>query len=93
MNVEDSLRKALRREAAPPDFAANVLAATARKKPWRLLAIAAAIAIAITPPAVNDYHRRRAIEARDQLVRAFSITQTQLERVREKLNKNTRNLL
>jgi hypothetical protein len=93
MNVEDSLREALRREAAPPDFAANVLAATARRKPWRLVALAAAIAIAITHPAVNEYHRRRAIQARDRLVRALSITQTQLDQVRQKLQTNTRNLL
>ena len=105
MNLDDELRAALQRELAPADFAARVLAKTtlARKHqerpralPFRrrpvTFAIAAALAVAaLIPPAVYQYHqRRRAIEARDQLITALSITRVQLQQVKEKINRNTR---
>ena len=100
MNFEDELKAALQREPAPPDFAANVLAKTTLGKPrvlpfWRrpaALAIAAVLALtALVPSAVYQYRQhRRAIEARDQLILALSITRVQLQQVKEKINRNTR---
>jgi hypothetical protein len=78
MSFEDELRGALRREPAPPDFAAKVLAAAkAPTKPpgkvitipfWRRPAVAVAMAAglafaALIHPAISDYHRRQEIRA------------------------------
>ena len=95
MNLEDDLRRALRREPAPADFAARGLNKT-RVLPFRrrpvTLAIAAALTLAaLVPPAVYQYRRRqRAIEARDQLLVALSITRSQLQHVKERVRRNTR---
>ena len=84
MNLENELREALRREPAPADFAANVLARAAVKRRRPALAVAMAaglVAAALIPPAVSDYHRRqqaRALEARRELLVALSITRTKL---------------
>ena len=100
MNLEDDLRRALRREPAPADFAARILARTTLAKtrvlPFRrrpvTLAIAAALALAaLIPPAVYQHRRQqRALEARDQLVAALAITRVQLEHVKERIRRNTR---
>ena len=100
MNLEDDLRQALAREPAPPDFAAKVLAKTRDAAPRILpfrrrpvtLALAAALGLAaVIPSAVSEYQRRqRAIEARDQLVRALSITRAQLVQVRTKIQRKAR---
>jgi hypothetical protein len=62
---------------------------------WRrpvTLALAAVLAIAaLVPSAVYQYReRQRAIEARDQLVVALSITRVQLAQVKERIRQNTR---
>ncbi len=98
MNIEDDLRKALRREPAPPDFATKVLARTSHQPPVRraaVLALAAALALAaVIPPAIHQYRQRqRALEAKDQLMAAISITRTQLQQAKEKIRRNTRNKL
>ena len=100
MNLDDELRAALKREPAPEDFAARVLAKTrtsgARVLPfWRrplTLALAATLAVAaLVPSALYQYRQqRRATEARDQLVAALSITRVQLQHVRERIQQNTR---
>jgi hypothetical protein len=100
VNLEDDLRGALRREPAPAEFAAGVLARTIFQKPrvlpfWRrpvTLAMAAALTFAaVVPPAVYEYRRqRRALEARNQLILALSITRTQLQQVRDRIRQNTR---
>ena len=90
MSFEDDLRRALQREPAPPDFAARVLA---RTRPRRFpLAIAAALALAVlVPSGVYQYHQRqKAIEGRDQLIVALTITQTQLQHVQQQIQHNTR---
>jgi hypothetical protein len=97
VNIEDDLRKALRRESAPRDFAAKVLARTSRRTASRraaVFALAAALAAAaIIPPAVHQYRQRqRALEAKDQLIAALSITRTQLQQAKEKIRRNTRKL-
>jgi negative regulator of sigma E activity len=100
VNLEDDLRAALRREPAPAEFAAGVLARTILQKPrvlpfWRrpvTLGMAAALSLAaVVPPAVYEYRQqRRALEARNQLILALSITRTQLQQIREKIRQNTR---
>jgi hypothetical protein len=105
VNLEDDLRAALRREPAPADFAARILAKTYPSKtcpaPFSVLsfrprpvtlAIAAALALAaLIPPAVHKYRReQRAITARDQLIEALSITRVQLQQAKEKIRRNTR---
>jgi hypothetical protein len=100
MNLEDDLRRALRREPAPADFATRILSKTTLAKtrilPFRrrpvALAIAAALALAaLIPPAVYQHRRQqRALEARDQLVAALAITRVQLEHVKERIRQTTR---
>ena len=98
MNLEDDLRRALRLEPAPADFAARVLSKTRVVPFWRrpvALAIAAALALAaLIPPAVYQHRRQqRALEARDQLAAALAITRVQLQQVRERIQRNTRHKL
>ena len=95
MNLEDDLRRALRREPAPPDFAARVLRKTRVLPFWRrpvTLAIAAALLLAaLASPAVYEYRKhQRAVQAREQLILALSITKVQLQHVKEKIRQNTR---
>jgi hypothetical protein len=100
VNFEDDLRAALRREPAPADFASKILARTVLKKPrvlpfWRrpaILAIAAVLLLAaVIPPAAYQYRRqKRALEARDQLIVALSITKAQLLQAKEMIRQNTR---
>jgi len=97
MNFDDELKAALRRESVPAGFADRLLAKThARVLPfWRrpvALAIAAVLALtALVPSAVYQYRQhRRAIEARDQLILALSITRVQLQQVKERIQQNTR---
>jgi hypothetical protein len=95
MNLEDDLRRALRREPAPPDFAARVLRKSRVVPIWRrpvTFAIAAALLLAaLAPPAVYEYRKhQRAVEARDQLISALAITKVQLQQVKERIRQNTR---
>ena len=108
-NFETEIRAALRREPAPPDFAAKVLARVGALAPkqkvyvwpvWRrpaTWALAAGLAVAaIIPPAVSEYQRRkelRALEARRELLAALSITRAKLRQTRERIQRNTRHTL
>jgi hypothetical protein len=99
VNLENDLRSALRREPAPPDFAARILKKT-RGPLWRrpaMLALAAVILLAaLLPTAEIQYHRRenrRALQARNQLMTALSITRVQLRQAREKVRRNARHTL
>lgn len=105
MDLDQELHEALRRQPAPPDFAASVLhkiAPAQRPVPLRpvrrrvALAVAAGLAITtLSPWSVNAYrahrHRERALEARAQLITALEITSEQLRRVREQVNRQERN--
>jgi len=113
MNFEDDLRTALRREPAPPDFAAGVLAKTVLARTplatprlaivpaplWRrpaVLALAAVLILAALIPQAVMHRRReqkRALQARDQLIAALSITRVQLQQAKEKIRQNTRHAL
>ncbi|MDE3196092.1 MAG: hypothetical protein KGN84_07105 [Acidobacteriota bacterium] len=103
MPFDDDIRAALRREPAPSDFAAKVLARAAQLEKvvqipvWRRpssWALAAGLAIAaLTPPAIVEYRHRqeeqRAIEARNQLMLALRITRTKLQQAKERVHRAT----
>jgi hypothetical protein len=95
-NLDDELREALRREPAPVDFTARVLAKVPVKtvaipfwrRPVAALAMAAGLMAALIPPAISAYHRRQeaqAMEARRELLVALSITRATLIQARAKL--------
>ncbi|HEX4135133.1 MAG TPA: hypothetical protein VHY84_11025 [Bryobacteraceae bacterium] len=104
MNLDEELIAALRREAAPENFAAGVLAKTtlaktpsSRARDWAfrrpaIFALAAVLILALVlPSAIYEYRRQqRGREARDQLIAALSITRVQLQQVQEKIRRNTR---
>jgi hypothetical protein len=103
-SLEKALRESLRREPAPPDFAARVMKAAQAhpaqtyKSPRRsfTLALAAAIAAAAIVPAVIIDRQHRAAEkrtrARQDLLTALAITRTQIELARQKVEFATRNI-
>jgi hypothetical protein len=98
-DFEQELRAALRREAAPADFAAKL----ERRLPapiWRrpaVWAIAAAVLFAaLLPPAVLEYRRERqaqALEARRELIVALRITNVKLRQTKERVERATRHTL
>ena len=105
MNLEDGLRDALRREPAPADFAAKVLAKTlvspARGQSWWkrpvTLALAAGLILgALIPTTIFEYHQReerRALAARNQLMAALAITRTRLQQAKARIQRQTRHTL
>ncbi len=103
MNFENELREALRREPAPADFAAKLMAALPKPMTvpvWRrpaAFALAAGLSIAaIVPPAVSEYRRRRdarALEAERQLITALRITNVKLRQARQRVQRATRHAL
>jgi hypothetical protein len=99
--MEKALRASLRREAAPPDFAAKVLAGTRQppkswlRRPFTLALAGALAAVAIVPAVVLDYQRReeaKGLKAKQDLLTALAITRDQLQHAREEVRKNTRNI-
>jgi hypothetical protein len=105
VNLEDGLRDALRREPAPVDFTAKVLARTVVSPThvlpwWRrpvTLALAAGLVLgALAPTAVFEYHQReerRALAARNQLMAALAITRTRLRQAKARIQRQTRHTL
>jgi hypothetical protein len=101
--LEQALRASLRRSAAPPDFAAKVLAGTRQpaggsrmpwlRRPFTLALAAALMAVAIIPAVVLDHQRReaaRGLKAKQDLLTALAITRDQLQHARNEVRKNTR---
>jgi hypothetical protein len=93
VNFEDQLRDVLKREPAPADFTAKVLARTSAERSgtiWRrpaILALAASLTLAALIPAAIEYRQRqRAREAKQQLIAALIITRTQLDQVKERIH-------
>lgn len=105
MNLEDGLREALRRQPAPVDFAAKILARTvvspSRGLPWWkrpvTLALAAGLILgALIPTTIFEYHQReerRALAARNQLMAALAITRTRLQQAKARIQRRTRHTL
>ena len=95
IDIEGELRGALRREAAPADFAKKLRARVPVEMPvWRrpmIWAIAAVLLLAASiPPSVSEYRRRqreRGMEARRELVIALRITNMKLHQAREKIQR------
>ena len=95
LDFEGELRGALRREAAPADFAKKLRARVPVEMPvWRrpmVWAIAAVLLLAASiPPSVSEYRRRqreRGMEARRELVIALRITNMKLHQAREKIQR------
>jgi hypothetical protein len=103
--LEQVLRESLRRSAAPPDFAAKVLAGTRQpaggsgvswlRRPFTLALAAALMAVAIVPAVVYDHQRREAakgLKAKQELLTALAITRDQLRHARDEVRRNTRNI-
>lgn len=91
MSFEDDLRRALGPEPAPPDFAARVLARTRRRRLVPLAIAAALTAAALIPSGLYRYTQHlKAIEARDQLIVALTITQARLQHIRHQIQHSTR---
>ncbi len=100
---EPGLRAALRREAAPPDFAAKLRRRLPTPAPvaiWRrplVWAVAAALLLAAAvPPAVSEYSRRREERGREasrQLMIALRITNVKLRQAREKIRHPEKHIL
>lgn len=103
MNLDNELREALRRQAAPPDFAAKVLAKAnaplpfpkkpVMSRPFTLAIAAGVMAVAIIPSVVFEYQRReeaKGIKAKQDLLIALAITKTQLRQAKEMIRHNTR---
>jgi hypothetical protein len=105
VNLESDLREALRRESAPADFAAKVLARTVvspiRVLPWWkrpvTLALAAGLILgALIPTTIFEYHQReerRALAARNQLMAALAITRASLRQAKARIQRHTRHTL
>ena len=108
-DFEQEVKSALRRDPAPPDFTAKVLARVAdhegrakvvrlpvwrRPAPW---ALAAGISIAaIVPTVATEYRQRRearALEARRELLIALGVTRAKLQQTRERIQRTTRHAL
>ena len=103
--LEQALRGSLGRAAAPPDFAAKVLAKTRPaaggsrmswlRRPFTLALAAALMAVAIIPAVVLDHERReaaRGLKAKQDLLTALAITRDQLRHARDEVRKNTRTI-
>jgi hypothetical protein len=80
--------------------AAPVRAEVIRLPVWRrpaAWALAAGLALAaIVPSAVTEYQRKRearALEARRELLTALEVTRKQLQRTRDRIQRNTRHIL
>jgi hypothetical protein len=99
MNIENDLRRALRREEPPAGFTERVMAlagvrAEPRREPWwRVRRFALTNALAVTAAlliAVVVYERQeeqRALEARRQLVTALNVTRSSLQKTQERIRR------
>jgi hypothetical protein len=95
-DFERELRAALRREAAPPDFAAKLkrrLPTPMWKRPAVWAIAAAVLFAALLPPAVLEYRRERGLEARRELMVALRITNVKLRQTKERIQRATRHTL
>jgi hypothetical protein len=105
MNIDEELRAALRREPAPKEFAAAVLAKTRGRvgtevhrgiwqRPFTLALAVAVAAVAMVPAVILDYQRREAkgLKAKQDLLTALAITRDQLRHARERVQHTPRDI-
>jgi hypothetical protein len=102
MNIDEELRAALRREPAPKEFAAAVLAKTRGRagtevhrgiwqRPLTLALAVAVAAVAMVPAVILDYQRREAkgLKAKQD---PLAITRNQLRHARERVQHTPRDI-
>lgn len=95
MDIEESLRRALRAEEPPPDFTSRVMAKVAtaaqsrRRARWQLpLALAASVVLAVVGLGIVRQQREaQQLHSAQQLAIALEITSSQLNQVQQKLNR------
>jgi len=95
MDIEESLRRALRVEEPPPDFTRRVMAKVAtaaqarRRARWHLpLALAASVVLAVVGLGIVRQQREaQQLHSAQQLAIALEITSSQLNQVQQKLNR------
>jgi hypothetical protein len=99
MNMENDLRKALRRESPPAGFADRVIAKAGQpvRPPhqhwWKFRPLLFANASALTAVVFiggvmyQRHEEQRALEARRQLVTALNVTKASLQKVQERIRR------
>ena len=99
MNVENELRKALRREPPPAGFADRVIAKAGQPAPrpwrpwWKFRPLVFANAFALTAVLFiggvmyQRHQEQRALEARRQLVTALNVTRASLQKAQERIRR------
>jgi len=95
MDIEESLRRALRAEEPPPDFTSRVMAMVAvtaqarRRARWQVpLALAASVVLAVVGLGIVQQQREaQRLHSAQQLAIALEITSSQLNQVQQKLNR------
>lgn len=96
MDIEESLRRALRVEEPPPDFTSRVMAKVAassqarRRARWHVpLALAASVlVVAVGLGIVRQQREAQQRHSAQQLAIALEITSAQLNQVQQRLNRN-----
>lgn len=100
MDIEESLRRALRAEEPPPDFTHRVMAQVEqrvqaqsrarRRARWQVpLALAASLLVAAVGLGIVQQQREaQRLHSAQQLAIALEITSSQLNQVQQKLNRN-----
>jgi hypothetical protein len=94
MDIEDSLRRALRAEEPPPDFTSRVMTRVAvqpqarRHSRWQVpIALAASLVLVVAGLGIVHQQREaRRMHSARQLAIALEITSSQLNQVQQKLN-------
>jgi hypothetical protein len=95
MEIEESLRRALRVEEPAPDFTQRVMARVAvqsqarRRARWQVpLALAASCVLAVVALGIVQQQREaQRLQSARQLAIALEITSSQLNQVQQKLNR------
>jgi hypothetical protein len=99
MNMENELRKALRRESSPAGFADRVVAKAGQPVPrphqpwWKFRPLVFANAFALTGVLFiggvmyQRHEEQRALEARRQLVTALNVTKASLQKAQERIRR------
>ena len=100
MNLENDLRRALRRAQPPPGFADRVISLAAQSAPsprpgttrwWQfrslVFATATATAVVIAGVAWQGHQQERSLEAQKQLITALNVTQASLQKAQQRIRR------